>query len=172
METENKDIKAKASGSSGEDFKHLVRIVNTDLDGNKQIAVALKKIKGVSFMFANAACALANVDKTKKTGHLTDEETGRLDTVIKNPSKYNIPAWLFNRRRDHEDNSDKHLLTSDLDFIKDNDIKMMKKIKSYKGMRHAYGLPVRGQRTKSNFRKSKGKVMGVKRKAGARAGKV
>jgi small subunit ribosomal protein S13 len=56
-------------------------------------------------------------------------------------------------------------------FTKDNDIKLMRKIKSYKGTRHSAGQPVRGQRTKSNFRKSKGKVMGVKRKAGAKSGR-
>jgi small subunit ribosomal protein S13 len=49
---------------------------------------------------------------------------------------------------------------------------MMKKIRSYKGMRHAYGLPVRGQRTKSKFRKNKGKVKGVKRKSGVKQGKT
>ena len=45
--------------------------------------------------------------------------------------------------------------------------KFMKKIKSYRGIRHMFGLPVRGQRTRSNFRPNKGKVQGVKRgKAG------
>ena len=59
-----------------------------------------------------------------------------------------------------------------MSFTQDNDIKMLKKIKSYKGIRHSLGLPVRGQRTRSNFRKNKGKVMGVKRKEGAKADKV
>jgi small subunit ribosomal protein S13 len=48
----------------------------------------------------------------------------------------------------------------------------MKKMKSYRGVRHIFNLPVRGQRTKSNFRKNKGKVTGVKRKAGMKAGRV
>jgi len=152
-------------------FKHLVRILNTDLDGNKQIGIAIKKIKGVGFVFANAICNLANVDKSKKTGYLSEEEVNKLTGIIKDPSKHNIPVWMFNRRKDYEDNSDRHILTSDLDFIKDNDIKILKKIKSYKGMRHSFALPVRGQRTKSNFRKSKGNVMGVKRKSGGKSGK-
>ena len=59
-----------------------------------------------------------------------------------------------------------------LSFTQDNDIKMMKKIKSYKGVRHILGQPVRGQRTKSNFRKNKGKVLGVKRKEGTKPGRV
>lgn len=153
------------------DFKHIVRVVNTDIDGNKSIESALRKIKGVNFMFANMACSLAGVDNKKKTGYLLDEEIKKLDEVIKNPAKYNAPSWMFNREKDYEDGSDKHILTSDIHFIQDNDIKRLKKIKSYRGMRHAYGLPTRGQRTKANFRRNKGKVMGVKRKK-VKSGKV
>ena len=55
------------------DFKYLVRVVNTDLDGNKKIAIALRKIKGVGFMFANSVCTIAGIDKekTKWSGWLT-----------------------------------------------------------------------------------------------------
>ena len=60
---------------------------------------ASEKIKGINFQFANAACAMANIDKTKKTGYLSDDEIKRLDEVIKNPSKYGAPVWMFNRRR-------------------------------------------------------------------------
>jgi small subunit ribosomal protein S13 len=114
-------------------FRHLVRVVNTDLDGNKQIGMALRKIKGVSFMFSNAVCNVINMDKTRKTGYLTNEDAQKIEDVLKNPSKYNIPSWMYNRRRNYDDDTDKHLLTADLDFTKDNDIKMMKKIRSYKG---------------------------------------
>jgi len=154
------------------DFKHLVRIANTDLQGEKTIGYTLRNIKGIGFQFANMICALAGIDKTKKTGDLSDIEIKKIDEFIADPIKAGAPIWMVNRRKDYEDNSNKHLLTSDLTFTQDNDIKRMKKIKCYRGMRHAYGLPVRGQRTKSNFRKSKGKVMGVKRKGGAAASKT
>jgi small subunit ribosomal protein S13 len=78
---------------------------------------------------------------------------------------------MLNRRKDMETGEDRHLTTADLKFFNDNDIKMMKKMRSYKGIRHMEGLPVRGQKTKSKFRKNKGKVMGVKRRAGAKTGK-
>ena len=155
-----------------QELKYFVRIANTDLDGNKAIGQALTKIKGISFMLSNAICNIAGIDKTKKTGYLNDDEATRIDEIIKEPSKFNIPSWLFNRRKDPEDNADRHLTGSSLTFTQDNDIKMMKKIKSYKGIRHMLGLPVRGQRTRSNFRKNKGKVLGVKRKEGSKAGKV
>ena len=156
-----------------EEFKHLVRIVNTDLDGNKHISIALKKIKGVGFMFSNMVCSIANIDGRKKTGYLTEEEIKKIEGIIKDPLKFKAPSWMLNRRRDVETGEDKHLLTSDIFFIQDNDIKMMKKMRSYKGVRHALGLTVRGQRTKSNFRKNKAKVsLGVKSREGAKAGRV
>ena len=99
-------------------------------------------------------------------------QANQLDEIIKEPAKFGIPSWLFNRKKDPEDNTDKHLVGSTLTFVQDNDIKMMKKMKSYKGIRHSLGLPVRGQRTRSNFRRNKGKVMGVKKKEGAKSGKT
>ena len=155
-----------------QELKYFVRIANTDLDGNKHLCNSLTKIKGISFMFSNAICNASGIQKTKKTGYLTEEEAGKIDDIIREPLKFKIPSWLFNRKRDTEDNADKHLTGTNLAFIKDNDIKMMKKMKSYRGIRHSLGLPVRGQRTKSNFRKNKGKVLGVKRKEGKKAGRV
>ena len=157
---------------SKQELKYFVRIANTDLDGNKPIGHALTKIKGISFMFSNAVLNVSMIEKTKKAGYLSEDQVSRIDDIIKEPSKFGIPQWLFNRKKDPEDGTNKHLLGATLAFIQDNDIKMMKKMKSYKGVRHSLGLPVRGQRTRSNFRRNKGKVMGVKKKEGAKAGKV
>ncbi len=154
-----------------QELKYFVRIANTDLDGNKAVQSSLTNIKGVSFMLSNAVCKVSGIDLKKKIGYLSDAEAAKIDEILKDPSKFKIPSWLFNRRRDPEDNSDRHLIGSTLTFTQDNDVKMMKKIRSYKGVRHSLGLPVRGQRTRSNFRRNKGKVMGVKRKEGAKAGK-
>jgi small subunit ribosomal protein S13 len=155
------------------DFKHIVRIANTDLDGNKAIQQALRKIKGISFMFSSAVCNISGIDGTKKAGVLSEDEIKKLGDIIESPLKFNIPEWLFNRRKDVIDGTTKHLLTGDLKFQQENDIKILKKIKCYRGSRHSAGLPVRGQRTKSNFRKNKGKLsLGVKKKAGAKAGRM
>lgn len=150
----------------GADFRHIVRVVNTDLKGEKQIFMALHKIKGISFMFSNFVCYSAKVDPKKITGTLNEDEIKRLEDVIRNPAKYKCPAWMMNRRKDYESGQDMHLINTDLDLSIDSDLKRMKKVKSYKGLRHMIGQPVRGQRTKSNFRKNKGKVsLGVVRKA-------
>jgi small subunit ribosomal protein S13 len=146
------------------EFRHIVRIADTDLKGEKAILFAMKKIKGVDVMYANMALSVAGVDKTRKTGELMDSEIKKIEDALKNPKKHNVPQWLLNRRKDYESGEDKHLFSAELDFERDNDIKRMKKNKTYKGFRHQWGLTVRGQRTKSNFRKNKGKGLGVKRK--------
>ncbi|MBW2979402.1 30S ribosomal protein S13 [Candidatus Woesearchaeota archaeon] len=146
------------------EFKHVVRIANTDIDGRKHLVIGLKDIVGVGIPFANAVCAVLGLDKTMKTGYLSDEEVDKIEDVLKNPNKYGIPAWLYDRRKDLESGEDKHLVGVDLKLQWDADIRRLRKIKCYRGVRHALGLPVRGQRTKSNFRKNKGKALGVKKK--------
>ncbi len=154
------------------DFRHFVRIANTDLNGAKPIGSSLRQIKGVSFMFSNLICHLANIDKQKRTGDLNEEEIRKINDILNNPLKLNAPSWMLNRRKDFETGQDRHLISADLTFTQDNDIKIMKKIKSYKGIRHILEQPVRGQKTKSNFRKNKGKVhLGVKKKPGAKTGR-
>ena len=75
-----------------------------------------------------------------------------------------LPTYILNRRMDMDSGEDKHLLGSDLDLQKEFDIKRLKKIKSYKGYRHMSNLPLRGQRTRSNFRKNRAKGAGIKKK--------
>ncbi len=145
------------------DFKHIVRIANTDLDGNKLAYHALTKIKGVGTTFAASACIIAKIPRTIKAGNLSPEQVSRLTEIITNPAKSGYPPWMLNRRKDVETDTDRHLLTSDIDLVVGHDIRRMKKTKSNKGMRHHAGLPLRGQRTRSNFRRNKGKVQGVKR---------
>lgn len=149
------------------EFRYIVRIANADLPGEKPIGLALTKIKGVKFMFANVVCKAADIDQRKKTGDLEEGEIKRISDVLQNPAKFNIPSWMLNRRKDYETGENKHLLGGDLKFAHEGDLKTLKKIKCYRGVRHIFGLPVRGQRTRSNFRK--GKALGVargKKKAG------
>jgi small subunit ribosomal protein S13 len=156
-----------------EEIKHIVRIANADLKGEKAILVALQKIKGMGIMYSNMACRMAHVPITKKAGLLNSSEIERLNDVIMHPVKYNVPEWMMNRKQEFDTGKTTHLITGDLDYAVEQDLRRMKKIKSYKGVRHSVGLTVRGQRTKSNFRRNKGKVVGVKRKTEAKkSGKV
>ncbi|MBI4738011.1 30S ribosomal protein S13 [Candidatus Woesearchaeota archaeon] len=148
------------------DFNYIVRVLNTDLDGNKPVSHALLKIHGVGFMLSNAICHSANIDKRKKTGYITENDVRRLEEVLRSPLQFGLPVWLLNRRHDVESGENKHLIGADLKFQTENDIKMLKKIRSYRGIRHTLGLPVRGQKTKSNFRDKRAKKasLGVQRK--------
>ena len=145
-----------------EKTKGIVRIAGTDIKGESQLFVSLQKIKGVGGVFANAICKVNNLDKNKKVGDLTQTEIKKIEDTMKNPAKFGIPGWMFNRRKDLETGENKHLIGPDLSFTQKQDIKKMINIKSYKGVRHMYGLPVRGQRTRSSFRG--GRTVGVVRK--------
>ena len=141
-------------------MKVMIRIANTDLEGRKHIYVALRKIKGVGFMFSNAICNSLGLDKKRKAGTLEEKEIKAIEALIENPGKF--PKWLLNRRKDYDTGDDLHVFGSRLKLRKEFDVKRLKKIKSYRGMRHAFGLPVRGQRTRAHFRK--GRSVGVQKK--------
>ena len=147
------------------ELRHLVRIMNTDVKGEKHVIYALTKIKGVNVMFANAVLKRAGIATNVKAGYLTEKDVATIEHIIQRPLNSGIPTWLLNRRKDPESGEDMHLLTSNLDFTHEMDLKKMKKTKSYKGLRHQWGQPVRGQKTKANTRKNKGKgSLGVQKK--------
>jgi len=145
-----------------EEIKGIVRIAGTDIKGENQLFTSLIRIKGVGNSLANAVCRVHNFDRRRKVGTLTTTDIKKIEEIINNPTKFGIPAWMVNRRKDIETGEDRHLVGSDLNFMLEQDIKRVIKIKSYKGIRHMFGLPVRGQRTRSSFRK--GTTIGVVRK--------
>ena len=145
-----------------EEFKHMVRIARKDVDGNKTIVNAITDIRGVGKALSGALCTTMGFDQNQKIGTLPDKEIERLEETVRNPQKCNLPDWMLNRRNDYETGENTHLIESDLDLRLRDDLNRMKKTRSYKGRRHEVGLPVRGQRTKSTFRK--GSSVGVRRR--------
>lgn len=139
----------------------LVRILSKDIEGKKDIYSGLTKIKGVSWGISNAVCKFLRIDKRKKIGSLSEEEIKKIENFLKNPT---IPEYLINRRKDFESGNNSHLTGTDLELKKEFDIKRLKKIKSYRGIRHFTGQPVRGQRTRSHFRVNRKKGSGIKSK--------
>ena len=130
----------------------LVRILGKDIRGDNGLLSGLTKIQGISWAFANAICKNLELDEKKKIQEITKEEMVKMEEFIKNP---NVPGFLKNRQNDFDDGEDKHIVGADLKLRREFDIKRLRKIRSYKGSRHAANLPVRGQRTKSNFRKNR-----------------
>ena len=153
-----------AEENNTNEIRDMVRVKQTDLDGNKHTWVALTKIKGVGESLSMAVCKVAGIDSTTKLGRLTDDQIQKIEEIFDNPLNNNIPSWLLNRRNDYDEGVDKHLLTGDLDYTKSGDLRRLQKIKSYRGLRLQWGLTVRGQRTKAHFRKRSKKTIGVKRK--------
>jgi len=157
MQTQEKDRQA-------EEKKHaerMVRILSQDIEGSMRVYPGLTKIKGVSWSLSNAVCKKLNIDKNRRIGSLTSDEVKKITEFIKNPE---VPWFILNRRHDLETGKNKHLTGTDLELRTEFDIKRLKKIKSYRGIRHSAGLPVRGQKTKSHFRKNRAKAMGIKKK--------
>lgn len=149
-------------GEKDEDFRYIVRIVGTDIDGSKRIPHGLSKIRGIGLRTGEILCSLTGIDPRKKIGYLSDEEVKKLDKVVASFGQLKLPAWLFNRRKDYATGKDYHLIGSDLAINLRNDLNRLRKIRSYRGIRHESGLPVRGQRTRTSFRK--GITVGVSRK--------
>jgi small subunit ribosomal protein S13 len=145
-------------------IQYLVRIASTDLDGKKPIGFALTKIKGVGESLASAVCNITGLDKTKKTGILDKSEIELLDKTVRDLTGAGLPTWMANRRKDVETGVDMHIILNELDLTQQNDVKRLSKIKSYRGLRHQWRLPLRGQRTQSNFRKSKRKSASAAKK--------
>jgi small subunit ribosomal protein S13 len=142
------------------ELQKIVRFMDTDLDGGLKTIIALKRIKGLGFSFARAACKKAGVEETKKIGELSSDEMKLLTDTITNPV---LPNYMLNRQKDLETGKDIHISKIALDLKTREDINLLRRTKTYKGGRHEAGLPVRGQRTKGSFRTEK--TVGVSKKA-------
>jgi small subunit ribosomal protein S13 len=145
-----------------QEYRHILRIMGTDVQGTLKTVYALTKIKGVSLILASAILKKAGVNPDVRVGFLTETEINKIEEIIKEPTKYSMPTWLFNKRKNAETGKDSHIISADLVLSTKTDIDEAKAIRSWRGYRHAYGLKVRGQRTKTTGRA--GKSLGVKKK--------
>lgn len=140
----------------------IVRFFGADLDGKKSVRNALLRVKGLSFVTARAMAKTAGIDLNAVIGELSEDGIERLRKAVESPK---IPRYLLNRRNDPVTGKDSHLVSADLDIHLRQDLESMKKLRMWKGMRHIRGQPVRGQRTRSSFRTSKGTLGVIKAKA-------
>ena len=153
---------------------------------------ALTKIKGVGRRYSNLVCKKADVDLNKRyvapqslinpshhpsrsqallipachfrAGEITSEELERIVTIIQNPTQYKIPTWFLNRQRDIVDGKDSQVLANGMDSKLREDLERLKKIRAHRGLRHYWGLRVRGQHSKTTGRR--GRTVGVSKKKG------
>ena len=146
------------------DFKYIIRIANSDVSGEERLANALTSIRGIGPRISNAIVQKLKLNPNKLAGKLDDKNVVDIENAIMNLNDY-VPDWLLNRQKDYDTGEDIHPVSVELKMVHDEDLNRMKKVKSYKGIRHASGHKVRGQRTYSNGRK--GLALGVSRKKGA-----
>jgi small subunit ribosomal protein S13 len=157
-----KKAEEKPKKGAEEELRHIVRILNTDLEGKRQVHMALTGIKGVGRRCARIFTDRAGVDPFATLGLLPDAEIDKLKKVVEEDATKILPVWMVNRRGDIETGADIHVMGMDLNMTLREDLDLMKKMRSYKGIRHERGLRVRGQRTRSTGRT--GAIVGVSRK--------
>jgi len=145
----------------GDDFNYIIRLADSDIDGLSRIGMGLTSVKGVGARTALAICEIAGVDKNMLGGHLDDSDLEKIRNAIEAyPTE--VPLWMLNRQRDIETGDELHLFSMDVTMTQDDDIARLRATKAYRGLRHAAGKRVRGQRTRSNGRS--GLTLGVQRK--------
>lgn len=152
--------------STNPNFRYIVRIANTDLDGRRRTGLALTGVRGVGLRIAEAACQMAGVDAHTLIGDLPEVTVEGLETTLAAlPTK--LPPWMTNEPRDYLAGETLHHIGPDIETARRDSINQMKMIRSYRGVRHERGQKVRGQRTRSNGRT--GMAAGVLKKAAKEA---
>jgi len=136
-------------------FQHILRIMNTNVDGRIKIAFAMTSIKGIGRRYAILMCKKADVALSKRAGELSEDEINRLVAIMQNPLDYKIPQWFLNRQKDFKTGKYKQLLGNEIDTANREDFEKMRKIRSHRAIRHSWGLRVRGQHTKTTGRGAK-----------------
>ena len=123
---------------------------------------ALRGIKGIGRRFANAVLKTAGIDLDKRAGQITEKEIDTINDILARPTEHGIPKWFLNRQHDPREGTWSQLVSSMVDTKMREDVEKMKKIKLHRGLRHFWGLKVRGQNTGSTGRR--GRTLGVVKK--------
>jgi len=155
---EEEPAKTPVTEKKGDDFRYIVRIVNSDLDANKDIVKALAGIKGVGMRTAEIIARMTGIPRSTKIGDLPEEKTEELEKLVLDYSE-KAPHWMVNRQHDWSSGADIHVVGVDVDLYKRDDVNLMRMIRCYKGVRHETGQKVRGQRSRANGRS--GLTLGV-----------
>ncbi len=152
--------------SDNPNFRYIVRVANTDLDGTRATALALTGVRGVGLRVAEATCRLANVNPREMIGNLPEATVDSIETTLGSlPTK--VPVWMVNHPTEPVLGESPHYIGADLETRRRDDVNVMKMVRSYRGVRHERGQKVRGQRTRSNGRT--GMAAGVLKKAAKEA---
>ena len=117
----------------------MARIAGVVIPSDKQVHIALTYIHGIGRTLARDILAAAKIEPTTRVKDLTEAEENKIREII--DSEYTVEG--------------------DLQRLVTNNIKRLKDINAYRGLRHKAGLPTRGQRTRTNARTRKGRAIAV-----------
>ncbi len=145
-----------------EEYRHIVRVAGRDIDGQENLLQGLTKVHGVGLRLSKAILTKLEMDPYSRLGYMSDKDIEKIETLLKDPLKAGLPDWYLNRPRDRASGKMLHLTGSDLEFAHRTDIERLRRIKSWRGIRHGLGLKVRGQHTRTTGRG--GAAVGVSRK--------
>ena len=125
-------------------FKEQVyfRQLRTRVDGNAMVEQGLTQIAGIGRRMAQAIVIVANINPNLRIGVIPEKDLNKIEEIIMNPVKNGIPAWMVNRKKDLRTGEDLHLVGNQLEITTKRDIDRMKRIRSYKGVRHHFKLKV------------------------------
>jgi ribosomal protein S13 len=141
------------------EFQHILRVLNTNIDGKRKVMFAITKITGIGKRFSNLICKKAEIDVNRRAGTLTNEEIEKLVAIISNPKQFKVPSWFVNRQKDIVTGKTTQVVVNNLIGKVREDIERLKKIRAHRGIRHYWGVRVRGQHTKTTGRK--GRTVGM-----------
>ena len=147
---------------SEQEYKYIVRLADKDIDGQENLLQGFTRVSGVGLRMSKTILKQLGLDPYARLGYLPDEDIARMEEVLKDPIKAGLPKWYVNRQRDRTSGRYLHLTGADLQFAHRNDIDRLRRIRSWKGIRHTLGLKVRGQHTRTTGRA--GMAVGVSRK--------
>jgi small subunit ribosomal protein S13 len=145
-----------------EEYRHIVRVAGRDIDGQENLLQGLTRISGVGLRLSKAILLQLKLDPYSRLGYITDDQISEIEKIVKDPVGIGLPHWYVNRQRDRTSGRNLHLTGPDLDFANRSDIDRLKRIRSWRGVRHSLGLKVRGQHTRTTGRG--GAAVGVSRK--------
>lgn len=111
------------------DFQHILRILNTNIDGTRKTWVAMTAIQGVGRRFSIMVCKKAEIDLKKRAGELTNDEIERIVAIIQNPMQFKIPVWFLNRKKDFKTGKNAQIVANNLQAKLREDLERLKKIR-------------------------------------------
>jgi len=120
--------------------------------GKRKAMFAFTAITGIGRRLANLLCKKADVDLNQRAGNLSPDDIEKIMAILANPRQFKIPDWFLNRRKDLRDGKTTQITSNDLMTKLREDIEGLKKIRAHRGLRHYWGLRVRGQHTKTTGR--------------------